>query len=801
MSLELSPLEISQLRSSWSIASGNSNKFVTKVYANLISDHPTLKSEFADVDQLKLHAMILEDLILFVVTNCDKSNLVDEFMSEFLRENTEFVNVAVHYLEPMGSVLIKTLKQRLPVFSLELESCWIKAYVYMANTVLSEDTDNESIATETSEVQPLFAQKSEPEVIQFSLAANEKYRGFRRNATNAPIPTSEPISLTVPVKQPSTKQSNISLNLASMLSSASLATYATATTTPFDPRKSRRTPLLSAAVSIYEDFEIPVKSPLRSASQSSSNFERDPLPQMVAPVVAPFVAAAQTSMTGSLRSAPSLMRKLEVSKQISDSEEEEESIMQITQKFDPRKKKHTRMDSIGSFVSLPESSEVDEQQDAKMLFKELPITPHKALPAEPKALPVPPVEQPTFVEPKVVPTPRFDYASFGIRGLAPISESVEQNEDVASSKYESDAAESASSHYGDDEDSNRTDVDISSTSASTLSLDNSDYRSSISSGTAHVDFKQAAQTTHREQKITPATPVSTAPVQSRFPSCDISSYSPSLKKQTLSPTLDSAAKMYTQSSPSSTTSLLLSKTRGTPNVSMGFMRSSFILKKEMRELGLSESAFTKPQTLAHLTALRLPSPSVMSLGSIKLNSSGSSCFDLGQSFDDDISIKKLEGRTRQQSVKSSPPVTRMRHAKSAGNLNGAKLTSNSDNAKLKLQQMKKDDFGYVEEKRSRSLRSRLSLMFSSKKSSRNSSSAGSISSGRISTMSSARFDSDNISINSVDSGASLSGFSFMTTTRLVAASTQTEARMRLAPRKANKYSISATQNHRFLSNN
>ena len=85
----------------------------------------------------------------------------------------------------------------------------------------------------------------------------------------------------------------------------------------------------------------------------------------------------------------------------------------------------------------------------------------------------------------------FDYQSFGLKGLAPIVE-----DDDASSKYESDGESSnnspvkavknkltttKSSGQGSTEDGE------TNSRTSSLSLNNSDYKSSISSGTADAD--------------------------------------------------------------------------------------------------------------------------------------------------------------------------------------------------------------------------------------------------------------------------------------------------------------------------
>lgn len=195
-----------------------------------------------------------------------------------------------------------------------------------------------------------------------------------------------------------------------------------------------------------------------------------------------------------------------------------------------------------------------------------------------------------------------DSSSFGLAGLAPIIET--DFDDSASSKYES----------GDENSCNRSSsnsdaTDAISSGASTLSLH--DRNSSLSSGTDPMsspspDFKAQPH------------------VRTSSGSSSISY----MKSLPLPPMMNTKF--------SRSTSSLLSEftTNGKNSVSLGFMRSSFVLKKEMEELGFNIPENVTPDIpqetniTVGVTRLEVLSPE----NSVKSEESEESCFNYINAF-------------------------------------------------------------------------------------------------------------------------------------------------------------------------
>jgi hypothetical protein len=230
--------------------------------------------------------------------------------------------------------------------------------------------------------------------------------------------------------------------------------------------------------------------------------------------------------------------------------------------FDPRQSSRRK--------SRTPSSEVESEDDIAPLFA-----------AEPEETSLPDKSLPdTPVEPKAS---RFDHTSFGIKGLAPIVEG--DFDDAASSRYASDE-DNSSSNYGDSlADKSSSDMDEVSSGVSTLSLHNSDFRSSI--GSASSPPMRAHKSNHRQQSS----------LASDFTDVSVTSSSPKLL---------SSANMPSARAMLSPTPSLLSlpkhqdSTQMRQRVSLGFMRSSFVLKKEMEQLGYNQPEYVdlaKPPTI------------------------------------------------------------------------------------------------------------------------------------------------------------------------------------------------------------
>jgi hemoglobin-like flavoprotein len=785
-SLELEASELSQLKLSWSQLQANNkyqkDEFVSRVYSNLIAANPNLKTVFAEEDTIREHSMLFDDILRFVLSYVDDNEMLNEFMYQFIQENELFANVAVEYLEPMGGALIQTFKQWLGngKFDSEIEIIWIKVYVFIANSILSVDdlasevsstfSNKELSNSEEEDVAPLNIFKPEPvaepvaeqvevaqpkqsildrsNTIQFHLNSNEKYRGFRRSVQSTPA--AEAISVKIPTTNTFQKiltSSNISPTLASILAAAN-SPIVSQPAAPFDPRiakRGSRNSSLSSSSSFNGDS--PVRSLRRSAAPSID------LSELEEPKITPRSSRRNSvyTMSSSIEvieepkievpiiEQPSLLKKLQLRQpqviQDSSDEEDEEEAQVETSKFDPRRRSHKRANSV---CISPEFSEIGEQEDGNHLSRGKTSTFVEGFEEEEEVKPLPAVP--------VVPAGRFDYNSFGLKGLDPI---VEQDfDDTTSSKYESED-DSNSSHYAADASvTDRSSTDDNSSSASTLSLHHSDDRSFSSGNESNSPIIGKLINGHTMRQ----------PSQSS----DISYMQP-LDRRASVDRISSISKNYNHSA----SSLLLSpKVSEGPQLraSMGFMRSSFVLKQEMEVLGfnLPENVFEKPPTLpVAKSSIDLTSSAYhkqKTASSFSVNSAVDSvsidnnCFDLINAFvpesssSDTLSQALVRAQTKRKILGS--------HIRSTSN-----MSTNHVNASLKYREKE------VETSSKRGLRQRLSSMFSSKRSSASSASSGIMS--RKSSMSSFQRDgnasvSDLISINSVSSqNTSCSGFSFM----------------------------------------
>lgn len=185
--------------------------FVRQLFANLMASNADVKQLFHDPADLAEHEALFTELLKFTMMYLDKRAVLEDCMEEFIRENPQLVRFGVSYLEPMGAVLIKTLRQVLGPerFHAGLETLWIKVYIYLANCILLHDaSDAESTHSEERPLKtfsspvPAFRAAAGSDhaadltTIRIDLG-NERYRGFRRSVN-------EPVSAKVAVAVPAT---------------------------------------------------------------------------------------------------------------------------------------------------------------------------------------------------------------------------------------------------------------------------------------------------------------------------------------------------------------------------------------------------------------------------------------------------------------------------------------------------------------------------------------------------------------------------------------------------------------------
>lgn len=461
--MSFSEADCIKLRSSWADVMAlnhfRDQNFVSALFLNMLQEHPNLQKVFREQYQVEEQQSLFSELIKFIMMYLHDPSMLEECMDEFIRENPTMVTAGELYLESMGSVFIKTLRQSLgsEKFHPGMETLWIKLYIYLANAVLQSDVSDadslmSALAPSTSsekETPPLncksfsspvptfesFLPSKPTQTLNIDLA-KEKYRGFRRSVNEA---SRTKVSVEVP---------------ASLTSSPTESTFGD--NEPYlTPRSSRRNSALQ-----LQELGLSVDNLL-------------------------------------LQNEP----------------------------FDPRRKPcHRRMPSDSSFNmespprKVSESScdtEVSDVDDHLHMKDEMDFN----LGSE-RRLNV------------------FDHNSFGIKGLAPIAESEDDEASFRSSGQASSHYEALSRKSSEDEVSSRN---------SSLSLHHLDNKSSVSSGSAYTEKPMA-------------------PARSGF----------------LPPTFSSP---YIHSYLSSVPSLA---SRGSgQRALMGFMRTSYVLKKEMNNYGFN----------------------------------------------------------------------------------------------------------------------------------------------------------------------------------------------------------------------
>lgn len=645
MSLSLTSVEIRNVATSWADIEVNNkyhkDLFISRLFANLIAANADLKNVLNNESTIHEQLKAFNEILSFTVMYMSTPEVLDECMQEFLRENPRIITIGVQYLEPMGVALIQTFRQWLGKgkFHPGLETLWIKVYVYVANSILSHEelTDYESIYSQRSEkeseseqelepVQPLKLGKPEPvseeeaeevaehtqeefpeapaqelkprsildnsPTIEFDLSKNEKYKGFRRSVDVAVDPVSVKVPQGLSFKKPLSISSSVMSSLDNSLSSP--VSVSSPSSAQFDPRRKRSSP---SADSIREEDEEEPEIPIRRRPASISI-----APSVEEPAITPRSASrpsfaeeekllpAPPTLSASLSFDP---RKLKFEKPVNVIEDTSDDEFETKDKafgFDPRRNtKKTVSEPLETKTTSSEGSVSDVEDDTFRLAENNEEEDHDDLL--------------DFSQPAIEQQPSkramFDQNSFGIKGLAPIVE-----DDTASSTYESE--NDSSYEAGGELTLDRSSTNDASSQTSALSLHNSDYKSSISSGTesaANSPLTNKWQMNHTRQQSDASIP---KPVYGQ--------------------------RVYA----SSTTSFSKLNSSTQQRVSLGFMRSSFILKKEMEDMGYNEpeNVLMKPPTIP--AAIVRSAPVSARQSSVSLNSDASSndddCFDMLNAF-------------------------------------------------------------------------------------------------------------------------------------------------------------------------
>ncbi|KAG7195463.1 uncharacterized protein KQ657_003225 [Scheffersomyces spartinae] len=646
--------DVRKIRQTWTNIQNNNkyhkDLFVARAYANLIAGSPFLKYIFTSDAMMREHSMLFGEMLSSVVTYLHSPIMVNEYLIQFISKNDDFISNMVKYLEPMGVALTQTIKQWIGNIDSELECAWVQLYLYIAvfitdnthypeadlssetQSVLGEELSASSPSgasfspspssseNETEDVQPLNIKRlntwssSPPSVISsgtsssdgsgilhIDLRKNDKYKGFRRDSNTSLFEVKIPTSSTTFEKP--TKPADLNGMLsprASSPSNASFASFGTAISSvghiPFDPRghkkhhsrqtsmtesftsgmetdvPERRRPFMSSDQftdydvnygTAVEDLEDYMSSNFANGSSNSDNDRNERSSTM------------NTLSSESSGATPKFKFKKPATVITNDDDLEFIDKEPRGFGFDPRLRGHRRTNSISGSSDespSPTSSQwriVDDEED-------------------PYAGEISSARIASRLPPRLL-----DHSSFGLKGLSVIQE-TENDDDVASSRYEEEEVCTRSSNYSGDVSGTASSHEEESSEASTLSLHNSDYSLAM-----EVNNLSSAGSRKQPSPVLESAPLGslTAPakmssIHSSTSGADTISGSPSTH------TVATAMSQGVYRNKLASSSSLIVGTNGGSNqkrVSLGFMRSSYVLKKEM-ESQHGSSVGSSPQT-------------------------------------------------------------------------------------------------------------------------------------------------------------------------------------------------------------
>lgn len=586
--LQLNRAELVQIQTSWSYIQASNkyhkDKFIFRLYSNLLAANPKLRKILNSDKRIREDSLLFGELLSFVVTFLQDETRLDRFFSQFCEEHDNFVTNTTLYLEPMGQAIVQTCEQWLGKgkFDELLENLWVKLYIFIANSLLqnnssdSETSDAESTfskndslkeseESDNGEVAPLNIkpkpanEPAQPSILKksilFDLRSNEKYKGFRRSVQFQP----EPISIEVP-------QSTIFEEVNKFVSSRDEDLEIPPRKVPeanFDPRRTGK----SRSMSNLNDIppEVPAKDDALDINKETFSPKEAEKKQLTMKVVNP--------RQFKFSSAP---------KVIYDSSDEEEA---EDTKFDPRKLKNRK----------PSFTVKKKSQPEEITKKDLPK-----------------VEDSIYKEYFNYDTPEeVKIPERSVRRAPSISNNEMYNQVCLQPIIESDMDDAASSKYSSDGDSNiiaKSEPDDSSSGASSLSLHK--YKSSLSSGTE---------------------PSESPRMDDKYTFSERRNYSPPVNEFNFIRLMSDLPLSRTYSNGSTTS--LLPKNSSQARVSLGFMRSSFVLKKEMEQLGynIPENIHTvkATQSMSNLPNSN-KNKSYMSI--VSSDSDDDACFDLINAF-------------------------------------------------------------------------------------------------------------------------------------------------------------------------
>lgn len=535
--LELSTADRNKVRALWGDAMAMNDYKTENVIHELFSELCRTSEDARDLfSNKKVRAeqeLLFAEIMGFTMMYLHNLEILDECVNEFIKENPHIVKCGVRYLEPMGGVMIGYLRKTLGAqFHAGLETLWVKTYIYIANCILQNDELEVELLLSEGEHKSL---ELETELLEETAPLKVPARAPLRASAR---PITEPVAPVAPLLEAAPAPVFKSSPLPRLETSNNEASTISINLQNEKYRGFRR----SVTESPQEPVQVKVPATLVGAKNSAPEYDPQLTPR---------------SSRRKLNAGPVVGLGL-------DTTNDDFEVKSKTTPFDPRRSSHHRrtLSDLGSTMEHPQPAPSANANANANANAPTAVDAHRSWSGSLCESPILDVEDefnlaPPQDEEALRPRGVFDCNSFGIKGLAPIAETEVDEEDGEESSL-----------YGSDNDHCGSKASDESLRTSSLSLHNLDYKSSISLGTGYLpDAAKVQQPGFRSHgsKMSQLSDISfmqllPAPMDTGFPMMHRNFGStPSL----------SARSMYTPGK----------------RASLGFMRSSFVLKKEMEELG------------------------------------------------------------------------------------------------------------------------------------------------------------------------------------------------------------------------
>ena len=116
-----------------------SSLFCRQFYFNLLSKDPELEKLFPSI---KHQAVSFAGILTFTISQLENLSNLDEYLSKLGKLHARILNIEAPQFQLMGEALIQTFQERFGYkFNKELETLWIKFYLYLANSILQYGID------------------------------------------------------------------------------------------------------------------------------------------------------------------------------------------------------------------------------------------------------------------------------------------------------------------------------------------------------------------------------------------------------------------------------------------------------------------------------------------------------------------------------------------------------------------------------------------------------------------------------------------------------------------------------------